>query len=92
MSVSTELERLRPQYGSAAAGEIHDPAVQRVAALLLLRGLGGIDFVGGDLVEVAPQDDATTTTAQAGAQRLSKIVSLRVLAVAARRAAASRRA
>jgi len=38
--------------------------------LAILRGLDGIDAIGGDVVEVAPQYDATTNTAQAAAQVL----------------------
>ena len=45
-------------------------------AQALLRGLKGVDFVGGDLVEVAPQYDATTNTAHAGAQMLFEMLSL----------------
>jgi guanidinopropionase len=45
-------------------------------ALAILRGLKGLDFVGGDLVEVAPQYDATTNTAQAAAQMLFEILTL----------------
>jgi len=45
-------------------------------AMALLRGLKGVNFVGADLVEVAPQYDATTNTAQAGAQMLFEILSL----------------
>ena len=48
-------------------------------ALALLRGLSGIDFVGADLVEVAPQYDATTNTAQVGAQILFTMLSLLTL-------------
>jgi agmatinase len=47
-------------------------------ALELLRGLKGLNIVGGDLVEVAPQYDASTNTAQAGAQMLFEILSLMV--------------
>ena len=39
-------------------------------ALELLRGLVGLDIVCGDVVEVAPQYDATTNTAHAAAQVL----------------------
>jgi guanidinopropionase len=39
-------------------------------ALAILRGLAGLDIVGGDVVEVAPQYDATSNTAQLGAQML----------------------
>jgi guanidinopropionase len=45
-------------------------------ALQLIRGLKGINLVGGDVVEVAPQYDATTNTVQAGAQVLFEILSL----------------
>lgn len=47
-------------------------------ALEILRALKGIDLAGGDLVEVAPQYDTTTNTAQAGAQILFEILSLMV--------------
>lgn len=45
-------------------------------AQAILRGLKGVNLVGGDVVEVAPQYDATTNTAQAGAQMLFEILSL----------------
>jgi len=45
-------------------------------ALTLVRGLAGIDIVGGDVVEVAPQYDATTATAQIGAQMLFQLLCL----------------
>jgi guanidinopropionase len=38
--------------------------------LAILRGLAGANIVGGDVVEVAPQYDATTNTAQVAAQVL----------------------
>jgi guanidinopropionase len=46
--------------------------------LELLRGMKGIDFVGGDVVEVAPQYDATTNTAHVAAQVLFTILCLMV--------------
>ena len=45
----------------------------------MLRGLKGLDIVGGDVVEVAPQYDTTTNTAQLGGQMLFEILSLMVL-------------
>ncbi|WP_414834018.1 agmatinase [Afifella sp. YEN Y35] len=45
-------------------------------ALEILRGLKGLDFVGGDVVEVAPQYDPSTNTAHVGAQMLFEILSL----------------
>lgn len=44
--------------------------------LALLRGLKGLDIVGGDVVEVAPQYDPTSNTAQIGAQVLFEMLSL----------------
>lgn len=40
----------------------------------LLRGLTGLDVVGGDVVEVAPQYDPTTNTAQLGAQLMFEVL------------------
>jgi agmatinase len=47
--------------------------------LQILRGLRGIDLIGGDVVEVAPQYDATTNTAQIGAQVLFELLCLAAL-------------
>ncbi|MGP9820539.1 agmatinase [Salinarimonas sp. NSM] len=44
--------------------------------LALMRGCAGIDIVGGDVVEVAPQYDATTNTAHVAGQMLLEILSL----------------
>ncbi|MDX2155296.1 MAG: agmatinase [Hyphomicrobiaceae bacterium] len=48
-------------------------------ALAIVRGLAGIDMVGGDVVEIAPQYDATTSTAQIGAQMLFELLCLAAL-------------
>ena len=48
--------------------------------MALLRGAPGLDIVGGDVVEVAPQYDATTNTAHIGAQMLFEIFTLVALA------------
>ena len=50
--------------------------------LELLRALKGVKLIGGDMVEVAPQYDATTNTAHAGAQVLFEILSLMVFSPA----------
>ncbi len=47
-------------------------------ALEILRGLKGVNVIGGDVVEVAPQYDTTTNTIQAGAQMMFEILSLMV--------------
>ena len=55
-----------------------------------LRGLKGLDVIGGDVVEVAPQYDATTNTAHAGAQMLFEILSLMVFSPSVGRRPAQR--
>jgi agmatinase len=54
-------------------------------ALDLLRGLAGLDIIGGDVVEVAPQYDSTNITAHAAAQMLFEILCLAVIALDRRR-------
>jgi agmatinase len=54
-------------------------------ALDLLRGLAGLDIIGGDVVEVAPQYDSTSITAHAAAQMLFEILCLTVIALDGRR-------
>jgi agmatinase len=54
-----------PGTGTPEAGGLTPREV-----LMMLRGLRGANVIGGDVVEVAPQYDATTNTAQVGAQVL----------------------
>ena len=44
--------------------------------LQILRGMEGLNFVGGDVVEVAPQYDSTTNTAHVAAQVLFTLLCL----------------
>jgi guanidinopropionase len=83
--LSFDIDSLDPAF-APGTGTPEVGGLTSLQALMLLRGLGGIDFVGGDLVEVAPQYDATTNTAQAGAQVLFTIFGLLALAVTARHA------
>ncbi len=64
-----------PGTGTPEVGGLTPRESQR-----LLRGLAGINIVGGDVVEVAPQYDATTVTAQIGAQMMFEILALLALA------------
>jgi agmatinase len=48
-------------------------------AQALLRGLAGLNVIGGDMVEVAPQYDTTTNTVQVGAQMAFEILCLMAL-------------
>ncbi len=75
--LSFDIDSLDPAYApGTGTPEIGGPSTREV--LELLRGLKGLNLVGGDVVEVAPQYDATTNTAQAGAQVLFEILGLMV--------------
>lgn len=60
--------------------------ITTVEALRLLRGLRGLDFIGGDVVEVAPPFDQTGSTALVGASLMFEMLCLFAEAVAARNA------
>jgi len=62
-----------PGTGTPEVGGLTPREVQA-----LFRGLAGIDVIGGDVVEIAPQYDPSTNTAQVGAQMLFEIFSLMV--------------
>lgn len=73
--LSFDIDSLDPSF-APGTGTPEIGGLSTREALALLRGLKGLNFVGGDIVEVAPQYDATTNTAHAGAQVLFEIVSL----------------
>ena len=75
--LSFDIDSLDPAFApGTGTPEIGGPSTREI--LELLRGLKGVNLVGGDVVEVAPQYDSTTNTAQAGAQMLFEILSLMV--------------
>ncbi|MFC2969714.1 agmatinase [Acidimangrovimonas pyrenivorans] len=75
--ISFDVDSLDPAYApGTGTPEIGGLTPREVQAIL--RGMKGVDVVGGDVVEVAPQYDATTNTALAGAQILFEILSLMV--------------
>jgi agmatinase len=73
--VSFDIDSLDPAF-APGTGTPEIGGLTTREAQTILRGLAGIDIIGGDLVEVAPQYDATTNTAHAGAQMLFEILSL----------------
>jgi guanidinopropionase len=75
--LSFDIDSLDPSF-APGTGTPEIGGLSTREAQALLRGLKGIDIVGGDVVEVAPQYDATTNTAHAGAQFLFEILSLMV--------------
>lgn len=79
--LSFDIDSLDPAFapgtGTPEIGGLTTREAQEI-----LRGLKGVKLVGGDVVEVAPQYDATTNTAHAGAQMLFEILSLMVFSPA----------
>jgi len=73
--ISFDVDGLDPAFapgtGTPEVGGLYPREAQEI-----LRALVGLDIVGGDVVEVAPQYDSTTNTAQVGAQILFEILSV----------------
>ncbi len=67
--ISLDVDGIDPAFvpgtGTPEVGGLTPREVQG-----LLRGLAGLDVIGGDVVEIAPQYDVTTNTVQLGAQML----------------------
>lgn len=75
--ISFDIDSLDPSFApGTGTPEVGGLTTREVQAIL--RGMKGLDIVGGDVVEVAPQYDATTNTALAGGQMLFEILSLMV--------------
>jgi guanidinopropionase len=73
--VSFDIDGLDPSF-APGTGTPEIGGLTTREAQALLHGLQGLDIIGGDVVEVAPQYDTTTNTAQVGAQLLFEILSL----------------
>ncbi|MEJ8475727.1 agmatinase [Roseibium algae] len=73
--ISFDIDSLDPAF-APGTGTPEIGGLTTREALAILHGLKGGNFVGGDVVEVAPQYDTTTNTAHAGAQILFEILSL----------------
>ncbi len=86
--ISFDVDGLDPAFtpgtGTPEAGGLTPREAQAI-----LHGLKGLDIIGGDVVEVAPQYDATSNTAMVGAQMLFEIFSLVTLGPSFKRRAAS---
>ena len=73
--VSLDVDGIDPAFApGTGTPEIGGLTPREVQALL--RGCAALDVVGGDVVEIAPQYDATTNTAHVGAQMLFEILSM----------------
>ena len=73
--LSFDIDSLDPAY-APGTGTPEVGGLTTREAMELIRGMRGLPIVGADVVEVAPQYDTSSNTAQAGAQMLFEIVSL----------------
>ena len=76
--ISFDIDSLDPAF-APGTGTPEVGGLEHARGMELVRGCAGLDIVGGDVVEVAPQYDATSNTAQAAAQMLFEILTLIVL-------------
>jgi agmatinase len=77
--LSFDIDSLDPAF-APGTGTPEVGGLSSREAMALIRGAAGLDIIGGDVVEVAPQYDTTTNTAQAGAQMLFEILSVVAMA------------
>lgn len=80
--VSFDIDSLDPAF-APGTGTPEVGGLSSADALAILRGCRDLDVVGGDVVEVAPQYDPTTNTAQAAGQVLFAILCLAASALSA---------
>lgn len=73
--LSFDIDSLDPAF-APGTGTPEVGGLTTREALRLIRGMKGLNIVGGDVVEVAPAYDPTTNTAQNGAQMLFEILSV----------------
>ncbi len=76
--VSFDVDGLDPSF-APGTGTPEVGGLTPREAMQLLQGLSGLDVVGGDVVEIAPQYDATTNTVHVGAQLLFEVLALMIL-------------
>ncbi len=73
--ISFDVDALDPTF-APGTGTPEIGGLTSREALELVRGAIGLDVVGGDVVEVAPQYDATTNTAHVAAQMVFEILAV----------------
>lgn len=85
--VSFDVDGLDPVY-APGTGTPECGGFSSVDALMMIRGLRGLNLVGGDVVEVAPPFDPSGNTALMGASVMFEILCILADSVSARRAKA----
>lgn len=86
--LSFDVDCLDPAY-APGTGTPEVGGITTFEAQQMIRGLRGLDFVGGDVVEVSPPFDGAGITALAGADLLFQIACVVAEAVATRKAGAT---
>src|SRR6201988_415250 len=71
--ISFDVDGLDPVY-APGTGTPEVGGITTLVALRLLRGLRGLNLIGGDVVEVAPPYDQTGNTALVGATMMYEIL------------------
>ena len=82
--LSFDVDGLDPVF-APGTGTRESGSISMIEAQRLIRELAGLDFVGGDVVEVSPPFDPSGLTAQNAANVLFEILCLLALAVKQRR-------
>ena len=82
--ISFDVDGLDPVF-APGTGTPEVGGITTVEAQKLLRGLGGLDLYGGDVVEVSPPFDPTGNTALVGATMMYEILCLLAESVSRRR-------
>ena len=73
--ISFDVDGLDPVY-APGTGTPEIGGITTIEAQALLRGLGGLNLIGGDVVEVSPPYDQTGNTALVGATLMFEILCL----------------
>jgi guanidinopropionase len=73
--ISFDIDSLDPAF-APGTGTPEIGGLSTREALELVRGCAGLNVIGADVVEVAPQYDPTTNTAQAAAQMLFELLAV----------------
>ena len=73
--ISFDVDGIDPVF-TPGTGTPEVGGLTTLEALRLLRGLRGLDLIGGDVVEVAPPFDQTGNTALVGASMMFEILCL----------------
>jgi guanidinopropionase len=82
--LSFDVDSLDPAF-APGTGTPEVGGITTVEAQTLVRGLRGLDLIGGDVVEVSPPFDASGITALVGATMMYEILCILAEAVALRK-------